>query len=139
MVMASPSGPYDDALVPVTILVPIDGSALGERSLGQQLAVRFDAEVRTATVGVDGHEVAADLVLTANRPRRCSTILPVQATPHVLPGSDPVAGLLSLADRVAPPALLAVDSYHAGERAHHDVACQLIRGSRWPVLATLGT
>jgi hypothetical protein len=36
-------------------------------------------------------------------------------------------------------ALLAVDSHHTGERAHHDVAYQLIRGSRWPVLATLGT
>jgi nucleotide-binding universal stress UspA family protein len=263
MVMASPIGPYDEALVPVTILVPIDGSALSERSvpLAQQLAVRFDAEVRTVTVGIDRHEVAADLVLdgepaealldhladsdrtlvcmsshghggirrrlvgsvaeelirraptpvivtgpqaghaevgvprtllagVADSPRRSKLLrllaawapllgaqvelahvrLPsaaelyvtrttgqlapdrpdleqlarqlradgVPATPHTLPGSDPVAGLLALADRVAPPALLAVDSHHAGERVHHDVAYQLIRGSRWPVLATLG-
>ncbi len=63
----------------------------------------------------------------------------VPATPHALPGSDPVAGLLTLADRVTPPALVAVDSHHTGEHAHHDVAYQLIPGSRWPVLATLGT
>jgi nucleotide-binding universal stress UspA family protein len=264
MVMASPIGPYDDALVPVTILVPIDGSALSERSvpLAQQLAARFDAEVRTVTVGGDRDEVAADLVLdgdpagalldhlaelertlvcmsshghggirrrligsvaeqlirrattpvlvigpqvgraevgvprtllagVADSPRRSKLLqlltawaplfgakvelahvrLPsaaelyvtrttgqlapdrpdldqlarqlraegVPATPHALPGSDAVAGLLSFADRVTPPALLAVDSHHAGERVHHDVAYQLIRGSRWPVLATLGT
>ena len=63
----------------------------------------------------------------------------VPATSQVLPGSDPVAGLLALADRVPPPVLVAVDSHHTGERVHHDVAYQLIRGSRWPVLATIGT
>jgi nucleotide-binding universal stress UspA family protein len=264
MVMASPIGPYDDAFVPITIVVPVDGSALSEMSvpLAQQLAARFDADVRTVNVGGDGHEVAADLILDgdpagallghladsdrtlvcmsshghggirrrligsvaeqlirraptpvivtgpqvtradvgvprtllaglADSPRRSrllqllaawapllgarvelahvrspsaaelyvtrttGRLAPdrpdldqlarqlraegVPATPHALPGSDPVAGLLRLADRVAPPALLAVDSHHAGERVHHDVAYQLIRGSRWPVLATLGT
>jgi nucleotide-binding universal stress UspA family protein len=260
----TPVGPHDDALVPVTIVVPVDGSALSEMSvpLARLLASRFGAAVRTVTVGGDGHEVAADLVLdgdpagalldhlaeldralvcmsshghggirrrligsvaeqlirraptpvivtgpqvgraavgvprtllagVADSPRRSKLLqllaawapllgaqvelahvrLPsaaelyvtrttgqlapdrpdldqlarqlraegVPATPHVLPGSDPVAGLLTLADRVAPPALLAVDSHHAGERVHHDVAYQLIRGSRWPVLATLDT
>jgi nucleotide-binding universal stress UspA family protein len=262
--MPAPVGPHDDAFVPITIVVPVDGSALSEMSvpLAQQLAARFDADVRTVTVGGDGHEVAADLVLdgdpagalldhladsdrtlvcmsshghggirrrligsvteqlirraptpvivtgpqapraelrvprtllagVADSPRRpkllqllavwaplldakvelahvrspsaaelyvtrtTGQLAPdrpdldqlarqlraegVRATPHVLPGDDPVAGLLSLADRVAPPVLVTVDSHHAGERVHHDVAYQLIRRSRWPVLATAGT
>jgi nucleotide-binding universal stress UspA family protein len=262
--MTTPDGPHDEAFVPVTIVVPVDGSALSERSvpLAHVLAAPFGAEVRTVTVGVEGHEVAADLVLdgdptgalldhlgdgdrtlvcmsshghggirrrmigsvaeqlirraptpvivtgpqvgraevgvprtvlagVADSPRRSrllqllaawaplmgarvelahvrwpsaaelyvtrttGQLAPdrpdldqlarqlradgVPATPHAVPGSDPVAGLLTLADRVAPPVLVAVDSHHAGERVHHDVAYQLIRGSRWPVLATVGT
>jgi nucleotide-binding universal stress UspA family protein len=261
--MATAVGPYDAALVPVTIVVPVDGSALSERSvpLAQLLATRFGAEVRTVTVGGEGHAVDADLVLDGDptvallehladgdrtlvclsshgyggvrrrligsvaeqlirrapspvivtgpqvgraevgvprtllagiavspRPSKLLQLLAawaplldakvelahvrwpsaaelyvtrttgrlasdrpdldqlarqlradgVPATPHVLTGGDPVAGLLTLADRVAPPVLLAVDSHHIGERVHHDVAYQLIRGSRWPVLATLG-
>jgi nucleotide-binding universal stress UspA family protein len=264
MVMATSVGPHDDAMVPITIVVPVDGSALSGKSvpLAHQLAVRFHADVRTVTVRGDGDEVAADLVLDgdpagalldhltdgdrtlvcmsshghggirrrligsvaeqlirgaptpvivtgpqldpaevgvprtllagiADSPRRSKLLQllaawapllgarvelahvrspsaaelyvtrttgqlapdrpdldqlarqlraeGVPATSHALPGSDPVAGLLSLADRVASPALLAVDSHHTGERVHHDVAYQLIRGSRWPVLATLGT
>jgi nucleotide-binding universal stress UspA family protein len=262
--MSTSVGPCDEASVPLTILVPVDGSALSERSLplARQLAARFGAGVCTVTVGGDGHQVAADLVLDgdpavalldhlaeldramvcmsshghggirrrlvgsvaeqlirrattpvivtgpqvgraevgvprtllaglADSPRRSKLLQllaawaplldasvelahvrspsaaelyvtrttgrlapdrpdldqlarqlradGVSATPHVLPGSDPVAGLLSLADRVPRPVLVAVDSHHAGERVHHDVAYQLIRGSRWPVLATLGT
>jgi nucleotide-binding universal stress UspA family protein len=264
MVMATSVGPHDDAMVPVTIVVPVDGSALSGKSvqLAHQLAVRFHAEVRTVTVGGDGHEVAADLMLdgdpvgalldhladgdrtlvcmsshghggirrrligsvaeqlirraptpviatgpqvgraqvgvprtvlagvadSSRRPKLLQLLAVwasllgakvelthvrspsaaelyvtrttgqlasdrpdldqlarqlraerVSATPHVLRGSDPVAGLLSLADRVPPPVLIAVDSHHAGDRVHHDVAYQLIRGSRWPVLATLGS
>jgi nucleotide-binding universal stress UspA family protein len=63
----------------------------------------------------------------------------VAATPHLLPGSDPVSALQTLAHRLPAPVLLAVDSHHTGERVHHDVAYQLIRESRWPVLATVGT
>jgi nucleotide-binding universal stress UspA family protein len=262
--MTTPDGRHDDAFVPVTIVVPVDGSALSEVSvpLAQLLAARFGAEVRTVTVGVKGHEVAPDLVLDgdpagalldhlADRDRtlvcmsshghggirrrligsvaeqlirraatpmivtgpqvgRAEVGVPrtvlagvsdsphrskllqllaawaplldagvelahvrwpsvaelyvtrttgrlapdrpdldqlarqlraegVPATSHVLPGSDPVAGLLTLADRLAPPVLVAVDSHHVGERVHHDVAYQLIRGSPWPVLATVGT
>lgn len=227
----------DDTYVPVTIVVPVDGSALSEMSvpLAHQLAARFGADVRTVTVGVEGHEVAADLVLDGDptpavldhlangdrtlvcmsshghggirrrlissvakqlirrastgdrdrstpRPRRrgratdlagrarprpvalggravhhphdrpararpsgsgpagaAAARQGVPATPHVLPGSETVEGLLTLTDRVPPPALLAVDSHHTGERVHHDVAYQLIRESRWPVLATIGT
>lgn len=107
--MSTSVGPRDDAFAPVTIVVLVDGSALSELSvpLTQQLSLRFDAEVRTVTVGGDGHKVAA--------------------------------GLLSLADQVTPPALVAIDSHHAGEHVRHDVAYQLIRESRWPILATLGT
>jgi nucleotide-binding universal stress UspA family protein len=63
----------------------------------------------------------------------------VPATSHVLAGTDPVTELPRLADRLRPPVLLAVDSHHADEAVRHDVAYQLIRSSRWPVLAGLGT
>jgi nucleotide-binding universal stress UspA family protein len=63
----------------------------------------------------------------------------VKATPHLLPGSNPVSALRTLADRLPAPVLLAVDSHQTGERVHHDVAHELIRESRWPVLATVGT
>lgn len=63
----------------------------------------------------------------------------VSAAKHLLPGTDPVAGSRALADRLPSPVLLAVDSHRAGERARDDVAYELIRESRWPVLATVGT
>lgn len=117
--MTTPVGPHDDAFVPVTILVPIDGSALGERSvpLAQQLAVRFDADVRTVTVGVDGHEVAADLVLD---------------------GGDPAGALLHhLAD--LDRTLVCMSSHGHGSvrrRLIGSVAEQLIRRAPTPVLVT---
>ncbi|MCA1781917.1 MAG: universal stress protein [Dermatophilaceae bacterium] len=63
----------------------------------------------------------------------------VPATPHTLLGTDPVTALHTLADRLPSPVLLAVDSHHTSEHTQHDVAYQLIRASRWPVLATVGT
>jgi nucleotide-binding universal stress UspA family protein len=254
----------DAALAPTTVLVPLDGSPLSELSvpLAHLLAARFRATVRTVTVGVDGNDVAADLVLdgepakalldhladsertlvcmsshgyggvrrrligsvaeqlirhapipvivsgaqvvradvgvprtllagVAVSPRQSKLLrllaawapllganvelahirlpsvaelyvtrttgrLPpdrpdleqlvaelradgVSATKHLLPGTDPVAGLRTLADRLPSPVLLAVDSHRAGERARDDVAYELIRESRWPILATVGT
>lgn len=63
----------------------------------------------------------------------------IKATPHVLAGANPVTALERLAARLPPPVLLAVDSHHADEPVDHDIAYQLIRSARWPVLAGLGT
>jgi nucleotide-binding universal stress UspA family protein len=63
----------------------------------------------------------------------------VRARPHVLPGADPQDALLALAGRLTPPVLVAVDTHHGDDPGHHDVAYTLIRRSRWPVLASVGT
>jgi nucleotide-binding universal stress UspA family protein len=62
----------------------------------------------------------------------------VRTATHLLAGDDPTEALLSFAGQLTPPVLLAVDSHHADEPAHHDTAYQLIRRSPWPVLATAG-
>jgi nucleotide-binding universal stress UspA family protein len=62
----------------------------------------------------------------------------VRTATHLLAGDDPTDTLLAFADQLTPPVLVAVDSHHAGEPAHHDIAYQLIRRSPWPVLATAG-
>lgn len=43
------------------------------------------------------------------------------------------------ADELIGPVLLAVESHHGDRDPVHDVAYQLIRQARWPVLATTGT
>jgi hypothetical protein len=63
----------------------------------------------------------------------------VPATPLVLPGSVLVAGLLTLADRVAPPALLAVDPITPTIASTTTWLPAHPRVTLWPVLATLGT
>ncbi len=63
----------------------------------------------------------------------------VRAAAHLLPRADPISGLRTLADRLPPPVLLAIDSQCKDERVPDDVAYRLIRTSRWPVLASLGT
>lgn len=261
--MSSQVGARDRASVPTTIVVPLDGTALSEMSvpLAYLLAGRFRANVRTVTVGGDGHDVAADLVLDgdpvealldhlagcdgtlvclsshghggirrrligsvaeglirraptpvivtgpqvsradvgvprtllagfvgedrsglvsllaswapllgarvelADVDRGSTAELAVTATtgqlppdrtvaarpvagldtdggpvgPHLLPGTDPIAGLQALADRLPPPVLVAVDGRFLDESVPGDLAYQLIRTSRWPVLATLGS
>jgi nucleotide-binding universal stress UspA family protein len=62
----------------------------------------------------------------------------VRTAAHLLVGDDPTIALLALARRLPSPVLLAVDSHHLGESAHHDIAYQLIRRSPWPVLASVG-
>jgi nucleotide-binding universal stress UspA family protein len=62
----------------------------------------------------------------------------VHTDTHLLAGDDPTDALLSLADQLTPPVLLAVDSHPADEPARHDIAYRLIRRSPWPVLATAG-
>jgi nucleotide-binding universal stress UspA family protein len=56
-----------------------------------------------------------------------------------LVGYDIGHALQDRADKLTGPVLIAVDSHRDGHGAHHDVACQLVRHSRWPVLATTGT
>jgi nucleotide-binding universal stress UspA family protein len=62
----------------------------------------------------------------------------VRARSQQLTGSDPVDALLAYAERLPPPLLLAVDTHHEDEPAHHDIAYQLLRRAPWPVLATVG-
>jgi nucleotide-binding universal stress UspA family protein len=62
----------------------------------------------------------------------------VRTATHLLVGDDPTIALLELARHLPTAVLLAVDSHHLGEPAHHDIAYQLIRRSPWPVLATPG-
>jgi nucleotide-binding universal stress UspA family protein len=106
------------ALVPVTIVVPVDRSPLSEMSvlLAQLLAAPFGAEVRTVTVGVEGHQVDADLVLDG----------------------DPTGALL---DHLAEldRALVCMSSHgHGGIRRRliGSVAEQIIRRAAAPVIVT---
>jgi nucleotide-binding universal stress UspA family protein len=116
--MATQVGARDSASVPTTIVVPLDGTALSEMSvpLAYLLAGRFRASVRTVTVGVDGHDVAADLVLDG----------------------DPAGALLdhlAECDRT----LVCMSSHgHGGIRRRliGSVAEQLIRRSPTPVIVT---
>jgi nucleotide-binding universal stress UspA family protein len=62
----------------------------------------------------------------------------VHTAAHLLAGDDPTTALLALARHLSTPVLFAVDSHHADEPAHHDIAYQLIRRSPWPVLASAG-
>ncbi len=84
------AGVRDHASVPTTIVVPLDGTALCEMPLplAYLLASQFRATVRTVTVGVDGRDVAAEVIL----PRRCSTISPsASARWCACPGTGMVA------------------------------------------------
>lgn len=56
-----------------------------------------------------------------------------------LVGYDVGNALGGRADKLTGPVLIAVDSHRGGHDAHHDVTYQLVRHSRWPVLATTGT
>ena len=62
----------------------------------------------------------------------------LRATVHPMTSTDPAAALLSLAEELPPPVLIAVDTHRDDESVHHDIAYQLIRHSPWPVLATVG-
>jgi nucleotide-binding universal stress UspA family protein len=63
----------------------------------------------------------------------------VEADAIRLLGPDIGNALRDRADKLTGPVLIAVDSHRGGHDANHDVTYQLIRQSRWPVLATTGT
>lgn len=62
----------------------------------------------------------------------------IDTTVHPMLSTDPAAALLSVAEGLRGPILLAVDTHRDDEPVHHDTAYQLIRHSPWPVLATVG-
>lgn len=98
--------------------------------------VRFPSAAELYVARTTGHAPPdqPDLNLIAEKLNRRG----LHTSTHLLAGDDPVTSLLAFARKQPAPVLLAVDSHHADEPAHRDIAYRLIRRSPWPVLATAG-
>lgn len=81
--MSTSVGPRDEAFVPLTILVPVDGSALSERSvpLAQQLTHGSTLACAPSPSVATGTKSLPTSSWTATLPAPCSTISPSSTGP----------------------------------------------------------